>query len=327
MDPARYFVRPFRDSDYEAYAALRRRYRPARPLTAEELRHLSTTQLASGGLRSWYLAVEKGSDRAVGWAALDQLAFRFTPRKLWANVMVDPDHQGRGIGRALFALLEDEARRHDALALWAEVRADLDRGVDFFRREGFVELRRRRLSWLDVDAANLGRPGARSLALRSEGVEVTTLAREGVDRPEVRRKYYELVRLAEKDVPDLGEPAPGSFAQFVRAYLEGPGFFPEGTFLARTRSEFVAVTTLERVAQDPLRLHVGFTGTAPAWRRRGIATELKCRAIEFARSLGYRWMDATNDTENRAMVTINDRLGFHTVETRLRGEKRLLPDG
>lgn len=322
-DAGRYFVRPFRESDYEAYAFLRRQYRPARALTAEELRHLSEAHRAPGGIRCWFLAVEKASGRAVGWAALDQRTPSVHPRKLWANVLVGPEHLGRGLGRMLFAMLEEEARRRDTLALWTEVRTDLDRGVDFFHRQGFVELRRRHLSWLDVDAPDLGRLGDRSAALRSDGIEVTTLAREGPDRDDVRRKYYDLVRLAEKDVPDLGERTPRAFEQFVRADLEGPAFYPEGTFLARTQSEFVGVTALERVAQDPVRLHIGFTGTSPRWRRRGIATTLKCRAIEFARSLGYRWMDATNDAENRAIAAINERLGFRTVETRILGEKRL----
>lgn len=325
MDPVEYSIRPFRDPDYEACALLHRRFRPGRPLSAEQLRHQRTADGRSGGVRSWYLAIESASDRVVGWGALDQQAYEPHPRRFRVNVLVDPEHQGHGIGRKLFALLEDEARRHGADSLRADVRTDFARGVDFFRRQRFVELRRQRLCLLDVDAAKLDRRGTRSSALRSEGIEIITLAGEGPDQESVRRRYYELVRLTAKDDPELGGWASLTLDQFVRAHLERPEFYPEGTFLARRSSEFVGVTALERVPKDPVRLHIGFAGTAPAWRGRGVATELTRRAIELARSLGYRWMDTTNDPGDRAISAICDRLGFRAAETRIVGEKLLLP--
>ena len=325
MNPEQYTVRPFLDSDYEAYARLRNRYRPARPLSAVELRFRSEAYLARGGVRCWFLAVEAASGRPVAHAALDQRSYNFHPRKFWANVVVAPDHQGRGLGRALALRLEEEARRHDAIVLWAEVRTDLDRGVAFFLRQGFHELRRQRLSRLDLEAVDVDDLPDRTSALRSDGIEITTLAAEGPDRDDVRRKYFELVRAADRDVPELGERTALTFEQFARAELGAPGFFPEGTFLAKTSAEFVGVSSLEREAQDFECVHVGFTGTAPEYRRRGIATELKRRAIELARHLGYRWMDTGNDEANRAIGSINERLGFRTVETRILGEKDLCP--
>lgn len=327
MDSRRYSVRPFRDSDYEVYARLRNRYRPAQPLSTEELRHRAGAYLAPGGLRRWYVAVEEAGHRPVAWAALDQRSYNYDPRRCWANVFVDPDHQGRGIGRTLSSLLEEEARRHEMVALWAEVRADFGRGVEFFLRQGFSELRRRRLSRVDLAAANVGGLPDRARVLRFEGIEFATLATEGPDREEVRRRYYELVRSAEADAPELGGRTPRTYEQFVRAELRAPGFFPEGTFLARTSSEFVGVTALERVGGDPGRVRVAFTGTSPRYRHQGIATELKRRAIGFAQRLGYLWMDTETDAANVAIGTINEGLGFKTMATYVLGEKRLRPDG
>ena len=167
MDREKYHVRPFRDSDYEAYALLRNQYRPARPLDGPELRTRVKAYLATGGVRRWYLVVEAASGRPVAQAAFDQRSYNFHPRKFWVNVVVAPEHQGRGIGRTLALRLEEEARQHDALVLWSEVRADFERGVEFFRRQGFQELRRRRLSRLDLDAANVDRLPDRTASLRS----------------------------------------------------------------------------------------------------------------------------------------------------------------
>ena len=326
MDPEKYHVRPFRDSDYEAYALLRNQYRPARPLNGPELRSRTKASLATGGVRRWYLVVEAASGRPVAQAALDQRSTNFHPQKFWVNIVVAAEHQGRGIGRTLARLLEGEAGKHDAIVLWSEVRADVERGVEFFQRQGFQELRHRRLSRLDLEAANVDRLPDRTAALRSHGIELTTLAAEGPERDEVRTKYYELVRASDRDVPDLGDRAPLSYEQFVRSELESPGFFPEGTFLAKTSSEFVGVTSLERAALDPESVRIGFTGTSPRYRHQGIATELKRRSIALARHMGYRWMDTGNDSANHAIGSINERLGFRTIATYLLGEKRLRPD-
>ena len=320
-----YRVRPFLDSDYAGYAELRNQYRPTRPLSTAEVRAQTEAYLATGGLRRWYVAVETAGDRAVAYAMLDQRMSNFDPRKFWVNVAVAPDHQGQGIGGALARLLEEEAREHRAVALWAEVRADRARSVEFFLRQGFLEVRRRRLFRLDLEAVNVDRLPDRSGALRSQGIELTTLAAEGPDRPDVRRKYYELVRLADRDVPDLGERTPPSYEQFVRAELESPGFFPEGTVLAKTPTEFVGVTSLAREDLDLESVRIGFTGTSPRYRRQGIATELKRRSIELARHMGYHWMETGNDSANRAIASINERLGFRTVATQILGEKRLSP--
>ena len=141
----------------------------------------------------------------------------------------------------------------------------------------------------------------------------------------MRAKYFDLVRIADRDVPELGERTSLTFEQFVRAELGSPEFFPEGTFLAKTASEYVGVSSLEREGTNIESVRIGFTGTAPGYRRRGIATELKRHGIALARHLGYRWMDTGNDSGNRAIGSINERLGFRLLETRILGEKPLRP--
>jgi RimJ/RimL family protein N-acetyltransferase len=46
------------------------------------------------------------------------------------------------------------------------------------------------------------------------------------------------------------------------------------------------------------------------YRRRGIALALKVRSLEFAKAQGYQRVVTENETNNRGMIDINDRLGF-----------------
>jgi RimJ/RimL family protein N-acetyltransferase len=57
-------------------------------------------------------------------------------------------------------------------------------------------------------------------------------------------------------------------------------------------------------------LRTGMTGVRREWRRRGIALALKVRSLEFAKAQGFRRVVTENETNNRGMIAINDRLGF-----------------
>lgn len=59
------------------------------------------------------------------------------------NVCVDPDLQGRGLGRRLFRALVDLARQHGAQRVFLEVRPSNPNAVALYHDEGFNEIGRR----------------------------------------------------------------------------------------------------------------------------------------------------------------------------------------
>lgn len=61
---------------------------------------------------------------------------------------------------------------------------------------------------------------------------------------------------------------------------------------------------------DHAYLNTGLTGVRGAYRRRNLALALKLRAIQVARELGAPEIRTGNETNNRPMLAINERLGF-----------------
>ena len=61
---------------------------------------------------------------------------------------------------------------------------------------------------------------------------------------------------------------------------------------------------------SPEELRTGLTGVRREYRRRGIALALKVHALAFARSRGYQRVLTENESNNRGILAINERLGF-----------------
>lgn len=314
MYSERYRVRPFYDADYEALSRLMSMANPETPMTAEEVREWDRALAAPHLLDERWIVEERSSHDAVGFGEINHHPFMYHPQKFWVYAIVDPAHRRRGIGRSLGSLIESEAAAHHATVLWLTVRKDDTRSVEIVQKRGFAELRRSWMSTLDLSEKIPPGPSDRAVVLEQEGIRFTTLAEEGAERTEVRRRLFELIDAASRDMPRVGDYTPISFDQFVRQ-LEVPVMFPEGYFIASHGDEYVSMTNLERDLIQPDSFRVGFTGTRTAYRGRGIATELKRRALEYAQAHRIRYLRTFNDSLNQPMWAINEKQGFRrTVE-------------
>ncbi len=323
MDDASYRLRPLEDGDFDAYARLRSVLDPENPVSADRIRYWFRVEGGAGRFQRYVVCEERASREVVAVSAIWQQAGNFDPDKYWTQVSVDPAHQSRGVGRRLFRGVEETALSRRAKALWTFVKSEDLRSVRFFEQAGFLEQRRIWNSRLDLsELTPSGRTAGRA-KLESEGVEFTTLAREGVDRPEVRERLYRLYEEAGSDVPRMGPVTPVTFEDFRESVFGAPGFLPEAIFLARVGKEYVAMSSLVSVPKKPDTLHIEFTGALRSYRGRGITSELKREAAESVRARGYRFLETNNDSMNAPIWAINERLGFRRSSVSILGEKAL----
>jgi ribosomal protein S18 acetylase RimI-like enzyme len=74
-------------------------------------------------------------------------SFRARPLLNIHDIAVVPEHRGKGIGRALLAAIEQEARRQGCAKLTLEVRSDNSLAMDLYRRCGFRGTEPETLFW------------------------------------------------------------------------------------------------------------------------------------------------------------------------------------
>jgi mycothiol synthase len=325
LDPDRYELRDFVDSDYEEMVRLFNLDEPDHPRTVGEFRAMERAVRLPHFTWVRHTVEDRRTHATVGVGALTQVPFNYHPQEFWIGIRVDPGHEGRGIGSALCEALERDARAHQATVLWSSVKNRRPRDLQFMERRGYPEVRRLWRSRLDLASAHPETLPGGSGELERMGLRIVTPTPEDLDDLAFWTKWYQLTSEAGADIPSVGTRRTPPFEEFRNFIEEFPGFYREANFFLTDGDRFVGVTNLERIENEPAALHVGFTGVLRQYRRQGLASILKRHSVEFARSHGFRYLITANDSTNERMWRINERLGFVVESMWIHGEKRLRP--
>jgi len=117
----------------------------------------------------------------------------------------------------------------------------------------------------------------------------------------------------------LDDPARPPFAppsyheREARLWLEQKYVLADAYFVAKDGGEYVGVTDLNLLDAVPGGVSQGFTGVRAEYRRRGIATALKVRAVEYAARHGFRTIRALNHPAHAPLLALNEKLGFRRL--------------
>lgn len=243
----------------------------------------------------------------VGYGDCYHFPREYHPRKFHLDLMVHPKWRRRGIGSALYDRFLDVLMEHEPLQIRSSAKEDIEEGMRFLQRRGFVENRRTWESYLDLSEFDVSMFEAHLEP--PQGIEISSVAME-MGRPGWEKELYELHDELMGEVPRIGDYTPVSFKEFKKWNLGSPGHIPEGYFIAKDGDAYVGECVLEQQTGLEGTLTHGLTGVRQGYRRRGIAMSMKLKALQWAKEQGYKVVRTWNDSANRGMLVINERLGF-----------------
>ncbi|WP_102127294.1 GNAT family N-acetyltransferase [Deinococcus planocerae] len=303
-------VREATDADYPALADLQGTVWPDHGTTGDLLAH-EDRELRDHprGPHLWRVVVEEDG-RVVGTASALQYPGMFHPDRYHVDLLVHPEAQGRGVGRALAGAMDAHLGERGARELLSGTQEDCPRGLAFLARQGFAEVMRFFDNVLELGEfdPSAWEDAARLPAPYRQATLAEVIAEVG-EEP-AWHAYFDAVVEIREDVPRTGEATPIVFEHF-RKRGDDPRFLPQGVFFALTPGgEVAAMTELYTDAVDPAKLHTGLTGARRAHRRKGLALALKLAALGVARERGAASVWTGNATTNAPMLALNTRLGF-----------------
>jgi len=316
-------LRPFREADYPALAALQVACEPEHPLGEAHWRHEDS--LVDARVKRGRVVAEVAGGLA-GYAGFLQYSLMFHPRRFVLYGGVTPAARGRGLGRALYAWLEAALAPSTPERLSAGLWAEQVEGEAWLLRRGYRETLREiesALHFAEFAAADWAPARARGEAA---GVQFTTLAALG-DDDAWRRRVFALDMAFSADIPMTGELTPPDYAIYAHLYYGCPGYRPELCWLALAAAadgepEPVGLCW-HALAPRTGELETIVSGVRRDWRGRGIALALKAQALADAKAQGFARVTTRNAATNAGMLAVNRRLGYRPGGARLILEKEL----
>ena len=295
------------DADYAGLVTVGNLVYHEYPDTIDDWKHGDAHRPAHLKHRRW-VALHEG--QIVGYASHDQSEGMHHPQLFHFEAVVHPELQGHGIGQALYTTVLEAIAPFDPLRVRSRARIDMERAVRFLEARGFVEDMRDWESRLDVTAFDPAPYAGHEDQVVASGISISTAAQLMASDPDHRRKLYELDLELSRDVPAPERRNDFSYETYEHFVFQSQNFLPDGFFVALDGERYVGMSNLWKSQADPSELYTGLTGVSRSHRRRGIALALKLRAIDYARRNGVRRLKTWNESNNRAMLSINEALGF-----------------
>jgi mycothiol synthase len=312
-------IREYCEADIPRWVELLNLEYPDEPTTIEQEEHWERSY--PKGNPRLRLAIEDSQGQFLAVGACEKPFWAIAPGVYTSYGVVHPSCRGRGIGQSLLDRLQSYAAAQGADKLWTDCRENQTHSMRFLESAGFRPYGIRIEQAVDLEAFDLKQFRGAFDRVTASGYRILTLAELRRERPNADRLLYEVFRETVQDVPlPGGARISMDFEQWHKG-LESPATDPNYIFLAMQGDKLVGETALELLKGGPAI--TDSTGVLRDHRGRGIALAIKLASLQALKERGYKEARTHNDTENPAILRVNEKIGYRRLPGWLQWEKRL----
>ncbi|MGW2560252.1 N-acetyltransferase family protein [Streptomyces sp. NPDC001514] len=302
-------VRPQNIQDAEGFARVRRAALPFMLANAESVAFDAAHAHPDAHYRQ-VIALEDGE--IIGTAQVGIVYDSPDPGVGYANVYVHPDRRRRGAGALIVRAAEEHLAGAGADTVYSWVLDEPANRV-FAERHGYRPSRSAHFLRLDLAGGTLP-----PLSAPPAGVEIVS-GEHFADDP---RPLFELDAETTADEPsDVNYSESTDYEHWLAETWNHPLLSRELTSVALVDGRPAAFSAA-RTDGSP-RYGTVMTGTARAFRGRGLAKLAKNDSLHRARAAGYTEAFTGNDTGNGPMLAINKWFGYEICATEVRHVRTL----
>jgi GNAT superfamily N-acetyltransferase len=235
----------------------------------------------------------------------------YHPSFAYLKIIIDPSHQRRGIGSALYTHLVKLLEAQISLPIKTATYEHQEHALAFLQHRGFHEWMRTYLPVLELarfDPLPLTESRARVAARGYHICSMTDLAEDPRRNEKLADVHYQIYASIHPDNP----PSAALYEQRFQAFL-GDNVLPEAMYVALRGADYVAVASL-RTSYQPTTLEQGLFGALPAYQADGLDLMLALifLEIEYAKKQHIQRIAAEIDDVDTLGMALLKRLPFQS---------------
>ncbi len=311
-------IREFTPDDYQAIVDIQNAVYPDHRAVVEDWAEGDAMRDPRCLMSRWVAEVD---GKVVGVAHYVQYIWAYHPQHFDIMVRVLPQYQGSGIGSALYDHVIAALEPFNPVQFTAGTREDVPQGMRFLEQRGFALHIRDQRSAIVPAAFDLAPFAGAEARLAAEGITIKSYPELG-DDPDRDRKLYDLEMSVLPDIPGHDDFTPPPFESWKKEVIDGPMLIKDIYLVAVAQDgDYAGMTCLWGDRASDM-LFTGLTGVHRNYRRKGIATALKVRAITWAQGTGCSRIN-TDNAETNPMLQLNYALGFRPLPAFVSYKKKL----
>ncbi|MEE2758221.1 MAG: GNAT family N-acetyltransferase [Myxococcota bacterium] len=226
--------------------------------------------------------------------------------------IVRANYHRRGIGTALLAKAIAVLKDRSISGKLRSVAFDSNpSGHHFLEHHGFKAVDKQVWSELSTQSTYPSWAGHKLRKIESGSIQFLGGHQLRTIRDDWLHAWWRLVTSTAADIPSRVTGPNVSFDDWKK-WMESPSVDQSHTVFALDGAEPIAVLSLGRLTDGKVNIH--YTGVHTSYRRRGLSTALKFKALRLARKLGAHTLVTQNHQDN-PMLDLNRRLGFTEVNS------------
>jgi len=322
--PKGYRARPFEDGDREAIVeAGNAEAHPMEAESADEWRRWEGMMDDPHRIRITLIGPD---GKIVGTGAIQVGMMQRPDGSQQIGVTVFKEHRGRGVGSAVLAGLEAEARRRGVPRLLSGASASKPFALAFARKRGYREIGRRIMSYRELASYDPGEWRGSLDRVAKGGIRIRSFSdvlaeRDDAGKDRFWHELYEAEGPMWDDIPFASPTPHWPYERFYTMAVKSGQMLPDLSLVAYAGDVIAGFTTTgDHQGKDGW---TWMTGVARDHRGKGIAMALKVEALARAKANGRRAMGTVNDEPNKAMRGVNIKLGYQPVPEHVELEKKL----
>tara|TARA_B100000609_G_C17221851_1_gene440712 strand:+ start:3917 stop:4885 length:969 start_codon:yes stop_codon:yes gene_type:complete len=244
------------------------------------------------------------------------------------NILINPKYNNNGFREMLYQEMLNEVKCFECNQLYSNVyeHSNYKTYHRFLIKHNFKLVQTNREYSCNIRQINTKEYQPLIKKLESEGIKFYDSKSQMLGWPNHYKKLEKLHWILDQDIPhpDGIKPTRLPFTQWKKVILDFYNNSYGVDIVAVKNGDYIGATDIEIFPKsEPHKGWTGGLGVIREFRRRGIATVLKIKAIEALLKKGITEIRTDNE-ENNPMYKINEALGFKPVPFSLEYMKKLV---